>query len=266
MLYWNYENEWISFLFQLGHGSTESFSIDFEAAFGFFAGQFLLFSPVFTWILFYYLFKERLAFKEDKIFFFALITAFTLGFFLYKSLYKTMGLNYGAPAYVSGVIFVAYVISKYNLQKALKVGLLIALFFSLLGRVAFLFFLDKVQERMYASDAIVERFATHIREGDALYGDHLTIAAYINYYVPSHPTTDVGTDDRFSQYDMWRDAKEWHKDGLVLTRNTRRDENLKKYYKNVELIDTYEVIPNKRVFYTYRVSDAYTQEELKTRK
>ena len=266
MLYWNYQNDWISFLFQLGHGSTEVFKLDIEAALGFFGGQFILFSPLFTWILFYYMAKEKLVFKDDKIFFLTLTTLITLGFFLYKGLYKPMGLNYGAPAYVSGVIFVAYVISKYNLQKALKIGLIIALLFSLLGRVAMLFFLDKVQERMYASDLIVERFATHIKEGDSLYGDHLTIAAYIEYYLPNHPKADVAIDDRYSQYDMWRNEKEWHKDGVVLVRNEKRDAQLKKYYKNVELIDTHVLIPEKRVFYTYRVLNAYTHEELEARR
>lgn len=265
MLYWNYQNEWISFLFQLAHGSSDVFRLKPEAALSFFGGQFILFSPVFAWILFYYMAKEKLAFRDNKIFFLTLITLITLGFFLYKALFKNMGLNYGAPAYVSGVIFVAYIISKYNLQKTLKIGLIIALSLTLIGRVAMLFFLDKVQERMYASDKIVERFATHIKKGDSLYGDHLTIAAYIEYYLPNHPKADVGTDDRYSQYDMWRDKQEWHRDGLVLTRDTKRDDNLKKYYKNVELIDTYVVIPNKRVFYTYRVSEPYTKEELRER-
>ena len=265
MLYWNYQNEWISFLFQLAHGSTEVFTLDIKAALVFFSGQFILFSPLFTWILFYYMIKEKLAFKDDKIYFLTLTTLVTLGFFLYKGLFKPMELNYGAPAYVSGVIFVAYVISKYDLQKAFKIGLIIALVFSLIGRVAMLFFLDTVQKRMYASDLVVERFATHIKEGDKLYGDHLTTAAYIEYYLPSHQKADVGIDDRYSQYDMWRDEKEWHKDGLVLVKNEKRDAHLKKYYKNVELIDTYILIEGKRVFYTYRVSNAYTQDELKQR-
>ena len=265
MLYWNYEHEWISFLFQLAHGSSEVFKIDLEAALSFFSGQFILFSPVFTWILLYYIFKEKLAFSNDKIFLLTLVTLVTLGFFLYKSLFKNMGLNYGAPAYVSGVIFVAYIIAKYNLQKALKIGLIVAITITLIGRVAMLFFLDKVQERMYASDTIVERFSSHIKEGDALYGDHLTIAAYITYYLANHPKADVGIDDRYSQYDMWRNEREWHKDGLVLARNTKRDEQLKKYYKNVMLIDTHVVVPKKRIFYTYRVSEPYTIEELKAR-
>jgi len=265
MLWWNYQNEWISFGFQIDHGSTDNYELRLGDMFAFIAGQFGIFSPVFFWVLLYYLFKEKAFFHSEKFFFIALSTIVILTFFIYKDLYKSMGLNYAAPAYIGGVILVAYVISKYELKKTFTIGLIVALIFTLLGRIIFLFFLDKVQERMYASDKIIERFASHIKEGDRLYGGHLSTAAYIKYYVPGHPETDVAIDERYSQYDMWRDPKTWHQNGLVLTRNNRRDGELKKYYKNVELIDTYIVIPNERVFYTYRVSNAYTQDELQKR-
>ncbi len=255
MLYWNYQHDWISFLFQIDHGSADGFRVNLGDAIAFIAGQFILFSPIFTWILFYYMFKEKLAYKDDKIFFIILTTVVTLLFFIYKGLFKPMGLNYTAPAYVGAAIFVSYIITKYDLQKQLKVGLIIAIIFSLTGRIAMLFYLDKVQERMYASDRIVERFSQHIQDGDKLYGAHLTTAAYIKYYLPDHPDTDVAIDSRYSHYDMVRDEKEWHKDGLVLCRNNKREAELKKYYKSVELIDTYVVIPRIRIFYTYRVSN-----------
>jgi 4-amino-4-deoxy-L-arabinose transferase-like glycosyltransferase len=255
MLYWNYQNNWISFGFQIDHGSTDDFKLSIGDMLAFIAGQFAVFSPVFFWVLIYYLFKEKLFIKNDKLFFIALSSVVILAFFIYKDLYKSMGLNYSAPAYIGGVILVAYIISKYELKKTFKIGLIIALIFTLLGRIAFFFYLDRVQERMYASDKIVERFATHIKDGDKLYGGHLSTAAYIKYYVKGHPETDVAIDERYSQYDMWRVPATWHQDGLVLTRNDRRDNELLKYYANVELIDTYVVIPNVRVFYTYRVSN-----------
>lgn len=258
MLYWNYQHDWISFLFQIDHGSTQDYNVNINAALEFVAGQFLLFSPVFTWILFYYMIKEKLYYKDSKIFFVILPTVITLGFFTYKGFFTYMGLNYGAPAYVGSVIFVSIIITKYDLKKSLKYGLILAILFTLIGRVAMFFFLDKVQKKMYASDKIIERFATHIKDGDKLYGGHLTTAAYIKYYLPNHPDTDVGIDSRYSDYDMQRDEKNWHKDGLSLSLE-RRDKELSVYYNNVELIDTYTVIPEVRVFYTYRVSDPKTK-------
>jgi len=254
MIWWNYQHDWISFTFQLHHGSTEDFHIHLNTILEYIAGQFGVFSPVFAWILFSYIYKEKLYYRDDKIFFLTLSVAVPLGFFLYKSIYKSMALNYAAPAYVGGVIFVAYIISKYKLDKLYKIGLIIAIVFTLIGRIGLLFFLDVFQDRMYASDKIVERFSHFIKEGDKLYGAHLSTAAYIKYYLPNHPDTDVAIDSRYSQYDMWR-KDDYLQDGLVLCRDEKRDRLLHKNFQDVKLIDTYVLIPNKRVFYTYRVAN-----------
>ncbi len=255
MLYWNYQHDWISFLFQLNHGTTPTYEIRPWFIFEFFIAQFGVFSPVFAGLLFFFLIKDKLYIKDDKLFFLSLSTAVILLFFLYKSFYMSMAPSYGAPAYISGAIILAIIIAKYDLQKTFKIGLAIAIVMTLLVRVAMITNLAQLQKYMYKPQEIVERFHTHAREGDTFYGAHLTTAAYLKFYLPGHPDTDVGIDERYSQYDMWRDEATWHKDGLVLARNTRRDAELQKYYKNVELIDTYVVIPNQRIFYTYRVSD-----------
>ena len=254
MVWWNYKHDWISFLFQIHHGSSGSFNINFGSFTTFIAGQFGIFSPVFAWVLFYYLYKEKLFYKDDKLFFLALSVVITIGLFLYKSFFKTMGLNFDAPAYIAGVILVSIVISKYDLKKTFKVGLIIALIFTILGRYLFLFHLDIIRTEMYNSDKIVHRFATFAKPGDKFYGDHLATASYLKYYLPNHPDTDVATHSRYSQFDMWR-KKDFLQDGLVLMRNHRKDAQLKKLYKNVDLIDTYVVVPKRRTFYTYRVSE-----------
>jgi len=253
MLWWNYQNDWISFLFQLGHGTSESYELQLNTFFEYIGSQFGLFSPVFAALLFYYLIKDRLYFKDDKLFFISLSVALTLGFFGYKSLFKSMGVNFAAPAYIGGVIILAYIISKYELKKSFKVGLIVALFFTIVARYLMLFHLDIIREEMYNPQAPIAKFATHLKEGDKIYGDHLTTAAYLTYYLPNHPDADLAISSRFSQYDMWRE-EDYLQDGLVLTRYRKRDAELKKNFKNVELIDTYVVIPDKRVFYTYRVS------------
>jgi len=256
MVYWNYQNEWISFLFQIGHGTTETFHIQPWLILEFIGAQFGVFSPVFAGVLFFFLIKDRLYIKDDKLFFLSLSTVVILLFFTYKSFYMSMAPNYGAPAYLSGVILLAIILEKYRLHKTFKVGLGIAIFLTLLVRVAMITHLPELQRFMYKTKEVVARFYTHAKEGDHFYGAHLTTTAYLKFFIPGHPDTDLATDDRYSQYDMWRDKENWHKDGLVLVRNTKRGSQLRKYYKNVELIDTYVVVPNKRIFYTYRVSDA----------
>ena len=254
MLYWNYSHDWISFLFQIDHGSSDSYVIQPWLILEFVSSQFGVFTPVFTWVLFYYLIKERLFFKEEKLYFIALSVGVILLFFLYKSFYVSMAPSYSAPAYIGGAILLAIIFKRYELKKSFKIGLIIAIFFTLAVRTAMLTNLPDLQRFMYKSKEIVQRFYSHAKPGDKLYGAHLTTAAYIKFFVPSHPDTDVAIDSRYSYYDMVRDKENWHKDGLVLCRNDKREAELKKYYNNVELIDTYRVLP-KRVFYTYRVSN-----------
>ena len=254
MLYWNYEREWISFMFQIGHGSSESYVIEPWLILEYVSAQFGVFTPIFAWVLFYYLIKDRLYYKDDKLFFISLSVVVILLFFLYKSFYLTMNPNYGAPAYVGGAIILAIIFSKYELKRTFKVALIVALSFTIIVRIALITNLPELQRFMYKTEEVVQQFATHIKKGDHLYGAHLTTAAYMKFYLPNHPTTNIAVDSRYSHYDMVRE-KNYLRDGLVLVRNKDRTKELQKFFKNVELIDTYVVIPDKRVFYTYRVWD-----------
>lgn len=263
MLYWNYQREWISFVFQLNHGTTDSFAIQPWLIFEFVTSQLGVFSPLFAILLFFFLAKDRLYFKDDKLFFIALSTAVPILFFTYKSFYMSMAPSYSAPGYIGGAILLAIIIEKYQLRKTFKVALALAVVTTLIVRVILLTDLARLQKEMYNTKEVVAWFYQHAKASDHFYGELLTTTAYLQFFLPGHPQTDLGIDDRYSQYDIWRNDKEWHKDGLVLARNKKRDKALQKYYKNVKLIDTKVVIPDRRVFFIYRVSDAYTQEQLK---
>ncbi|MBA3024884.1 MAG: glycosyltransferase family 39 protein [Sulfurimonas sp.] len=258
MLLWNYQHDWISFNFQLDHGSSNTYEISLSSAIEYIGGQFVVFSPLFAALLFFFLVKDKLYFKENKLFFLVLATLVTLLFFLYKSLFKPMALNYAAPAYVSAVILLAYIISKHQLQKSFKIGLIIAIVLTLIGRFGILFYLEIFQDRMYGNKEAVALVQKYSRQGDAFYGDHLTTAALLQYYLPGHPESDLATGSRFSQYDMWRENK-YLKDGLVLTRDPE-ETSLKQKYKDVELLETLEVkkgINGTKTFYIYRVKTAF---------
>ncbi|WP_294962309.1 glycosyltransferase family 39 protein [Sulfurimonas sp.] len=256
MIWWNYQNDWISFAFQLGHGSTETFEIYPHLFFEFFGGQFGIFSPVFAGVLFYFLAKDKLYYKNDKLFFLALSTVVILLFFFYKSFFTRMELNYTAPAYISGAILTAYIFEHYKLVKTFKVGLIIAIVLTIIGRFGFLFYLEVLQDRMYGNREAVQLLQTHVKEGDSFYADHLTMAAYLKYYLKGHPDTDLAVASRFSQYDMWR-QNDFLKDGLVLTRDPEIN-RLNTRYNNVELIDTLTVkkgINKTKTLFIYRVSN-----------
>ncbi len=256
MLFWNYQNDWISFAFQLGHGSTQTFEMHPNLLFEFFAGQFGIFSPVFTAILFYFLIKDKLYFHDNKLFFLSLSVIVVLLFFFYKSLFTRMELNYTAPAYLGGAILTAYIFERYNMKKTFTIGLVIAITLTLIARFAFLFYLEVVQDRMYGNKEAVQLLQTYAKEKDHFYGDHLTIAAYLQYYLKGHPKTDIALPSRFSQYDMWRE-KDFLQDGLVLTRDPEL-KRLQNIYSHVKLLDTLIVkkgLKGSKTLYIYRVSD-----------
>ncbi len=260
MLWWNYQNEWISFLFQLGHGSKAELDIDFGRFLEFVGGQFGVFTPVFTAVLFYYLVKKRAFFTNEKLFYLSLSILVPLLFFFYKSLLARIELNYTAPAFIGGAVLLAYIFKEYELKKTFKAGIITALVLSAIVRIGFQTHLEIVQDRMYGNREAIALLQTYAKESDAFYGDHLTIAALMQFYLPNHPQTQIYTDTRFSQYDMWRgDTKA--KDGLYLTRDPMQKE-LSKNFNSVSLLDTLTVkrgVNGEKTFYIYRVSDSISK-------
>jgi 4-amino-4-deoxy-L-arabinose transferase-like glycosyltransferase len=256
MIWWNYQHDWISFLFQLGHGSNVEKSVDFGRFLEFFGGQFGIFTPVFTAVLFYYLVKQRAFFSDKRLFFISLSILVPLLFFFYKSLFTRMELNYTAPAYIGGAVLTAIIFERYNLKKTFKAGIITAVVLTLIVRVALITHLEVVQDRMYGNKEAVAIVQKHAKEGDAFYADHLTMAALLQFYLPNHPDTQIYNDTRFSQYDMWR-ADEPAKDGLYLTRDPMEKELLT-LFKSVTLLDTITLkrgIDRTKTYYIYRVSD-----------
>lgn len=256
MLWWNYQNDWISFTFQLEHGSSKSSEIYPNLALEFFAGQFGIFSPLFAGVLFYYLYKKRLFYEDNRLFFLSLFSVIVILFFTYKALFTRMELNYTAPAYISAAIICGYIFHAYNLERLFKISLITALIFTLLGRILFITNLEIVQDRMYGNKESVEALQKYLQEGERVYGDHLTIAAYLTYYLKDHPYADVGLESRFSQYDMWRgDAKP--QDGLFLTRDPE-EIRLQMLYGSVELLESLTFARGAngtKTLYIYRVKD-----------
>ena len=258
MVFWNYQHDWISFAFQLKYRGGDGGFYP-HLFFEFLGGQFGIFSPVFAGVFFFFMIKKKLFFKDEKLFFITLNSAVVLLFFLYKSFFTRMELNFAAPAYIGGAIITAYIFHQYKMKKTFKIGLIIAIVFSILGRILFITSLEVVQDRMYGKREAVQILNTFAKKNDAFYGDHLTLAAYLKYYLPNHPETDVLTPTRYSQYDMWR-KKDYLKDGLVLSKDEDL-KKLKKLYKDVKLLKTIKTKigfggKKTRTMYIYRVSHA----------
>ncbi len=250
MLWWNYEHNWISFAFQASHGGEGEFALNYAGEF--IGSQFLIFTPIFAWVLFASMFKHRLYYRDDRLFMLSIFTLTPLLFFLYKSFFIHIELNYSAPAYIGAAIIVALALR--DRKKTLVAGVVLALVLSVVARVALLFYLPQVQDRMYGNKEAVQMLQTHRIDSDAIYADHLTLASLITYYSPDRPEVRIPTSTRFSQYDMW-DSGSKFKAGLYLSDGDDLEE-LEELFERVELIDKISFVlkDNKsKSYYLYRV-------------
>lgn len=254
LLWWNYTHDWISFLFQLHHGGDKPQMMWnwFTELIG---AQFGVFTPVFAAVLFTFLIKERLFYRDDILFFLAVVTVFVLGFFLYKSLHTHIELNYTAPAYLCGTILTAIILYDRAMKRTFVAGVVLALLLSLAARIGLLFWLPIVQDRMYGNREAIALLQTHRHTQDALYANHLTVAALMTYYLPDHPEVRIPTPSRFSQYTMWDDGSAY-RNGLYLAYESKQ-EMLQKIFVTVSEVATLTVPRGRegsKTFHIYRVS------------
>jgi 4-amino-4-deoxy-L-arabinose transferase-like glycosyltransferase len=257
LLWWNYQHDWISFAFQLAHGSSDTFTLRPDKFFEFFGGQFAVFTPVFTALLFFYLVREKRFYSDEKLLYITLSVLVPLLFFFYKSLFKSMELNYAAPAYIGATLLVAWLVSARGLKKSYITGIVLALFLSLVARIGLLFWLEVVQDRMFGNKEAIALLQKHVEPNDAFYADHLTTASLLTYYLPNHPPSRIPTPTRFSQYDMWEKGAPL-KNGLYLAVEPMEKRLAKRFYR-VTLVDTLVVprgIGKTKTFYIYRVAYA----------
>lgn len=257
VILWNIQNDFISFTFQYKHGSaTPQSAIDLVNNLEFFGGMFIVFNPIFFALLLYLFFKKE-SYQNRNLFFVILPTLFIILFFLYKGLYKSMELNWVAPAFISACIAVAYLIKREAMKKTMIAGVILSLLMMMVIRFPLMFGLSGEQNphnRIFGFQEV----AYHIQpivEGE-VFADHLTLASTLTYYLKKEVY--IPTQTRTSQFDWWHkdmDYRSMH--GIYVSRSDRTDE-LKTIWHHVDLIEEYT--PQKegyigRTFYIYKVSN-----------
>lgn len=254
MVFWNYKNDWISFMFQLNHGGLAKTELHYNYILEFFGGHFGVITPVFFTLMLMMIFYKKFYKSEVEVY---LLIAFmtTFFFFLYKALYARMELNYDAPAFISASILVSVYMYNKGYKKLFFYGVVTALVLTLLARVGLLFFTIHMQDRMVGYQESVELLAKHREANDALYGNHILSASLLSFYLKDNPETNIANNTRFSQYDMWKKPL---KDGLILSYENISYDLMTKY-ESVKVVDKYELFKGEKLFktfYIYRVSGA----------
>ena len=266
LIWWNYTHDWISFMFQLHHGGMGKHTIHIDKFLAFFGGQVGIFTPTFFIIALIEslrIIKHPFSNRFNAQALFAVTFLQPLLFFSYKSFFQSMEINYAAPIYLTATLlnatFFLHVYARPRFKALLHYSLLFALLLSLGARYAMMFKLIYVQDRMVGFKEAVSRLEHHIKEGDAFYGNHLTTAALLSYYLHDHPDADVGIDSRFSQYDLWRQNSAYPS-GLFLSYEPI-ESALSKHFSTYSVVDTYPVYKGSKLFktfYVYRVNAKLT--------
>ena len=147
--YWNYQNEFASFVFQSSErtSSITEFKISPKNFFGAIGHQMFLLLPVLflIFITFTYKYAKRalLKFKlpnSKTLFLLAFFVPTFVGFFILTPIYWVK-LNWMMPSYISGIIIAGMFISK----KLLKIQIIFSIVFHLLVSLQILFYLVPIK-------------------------------------------------------------------------------------------------------------------------
>ena len=147
--YWNYQNDFASFVFQSSErtSSISEFKISPKNFFGAIGHQMLLLLPVLflIFVTFTYKYVKRILFKfklpsSKTLFLLAFFVPTFVGFFLLTPIYWVK-LNWMMPSYITGIIIAGMFISK----KLLKVQIIFSVVFHVLFSLQILFYLIPIK-------------------------------------------------------------------------------------------------------------------------
>ena len=234
VIIWNYQNNWISFSFQYKHGGESSQPINFLYFTEYIGNLFILFSPVFAFVLLKNIFnKEKNSYLLHSF-------LFLLLFFAYKALYARMLLNWFAPMIFGGVIFIAYFANKN--KKVLLWGVMVSVILSLLIRFPLFFHLPKeanIKNRVFGYEMAIKDFKKYIKKDYLVCTDYLTNSAMLEYYLKLPSVYDPFT-TRMSYYKFkYKDFDYSGKNCIVFSDN-EISKKLKKQCKEFKLIKKFE--------------------------
>ena len=260
IVYWNYQNDWISIKFQYNHGTSKGFTFAGWDFILFILGSlFVIPTPVFGYVFLKYLsLKDYLRNKE--VLYFVFLSLVPMLFFFYKGFFKKMELNWIIPAFISSIVLIGYAVAKYKLKKAFKYGMILSIFLVIVLKLAPVLPFPaqlNIAERLIGYKEAVLEFEKYILDDDLIFSDHLTTASMLTFYLPDHPMTHINVPSRFSQYTLW-DAKDgifnFDKRGIYFGKYDAY-EFLKQKYRYVIPIDVIKVTPYnafEKKFYVYR--------------
>jgi len=208
VLIWNYQHDFISFLFQLEHGVAEEKVFHAKAFFEFVGLQFVLFHPLYLAPLFYFIVKDKQRFEKGKVYL-LLPFLFVILFFSYNAAFKEANAQWAAGAYLSAAVLLGYYFAKYDMRK-LMIGIVaFSTFLLIILKTPLGDYIPPI-ERLHNRLGHIDKFKSEIAamELDIDHYDYLVIDDYhgseVAYFFKKYDNVIVLSNARFNQFNIWR--------------------------------------------------------------
>ena len=115
VIIWNYQHNWISFIFQINHGFDGIRHIRFSSVGDYIGSQIGLGGPIMMLAILYYVIRYNIVnIRNDNLAFVFWPFLFVFGFFANSSLYAFVGANWTSPGLTSGLILLAFWLDKFD--------------------------------------------------------------------------------------------------------------------------------------------------------
>lgn len=192
VIIWNYQYNWVSFLFQFHHGvNTSHFKITFDNLFDYLSGQILISNFILFFSLIFFLYKDyKIIFTDEKLKFLFIFFIIPFVVFLYFSFTKHMEANWAIVSYISGYILLARLLIVHNKLNIIKYSLIVIIIVFILFKTMILWFptilYDKVPnlKQFTGNQILIEKFSKEINNDSIIfacdYGDAAKLSFYYN--------------------------------------------------------------------------------------
>lgn len=268
VIIWNYQHQWISFVFQFKHGVSETRVINF-AGLGDYVGSFIgaanpfisLPLLVFIWI------KRKLILKDDRYLLLICIFAFVTLFFAYNSLYKFMEANWVAPAYIGGIVFLAGCLAETNINWIHRTAIGLVLFLLPILKMPEVFVPREYQNKIPAINAFMgnkqlyQQIKTnYIKSNDIILSCDYGNASRGWYYLGLGRTYVLNNFKFSNSYAYWNQSLSMPIKSAVYFCDGNDEQyllQLKQYFKNVEpagIVKYHDSFVDNKL-YVYRLSN-----------
>lgn len=220
VIFWNAQNDWISFTFQLDHGIQKKHNFSWTMMWKFLAGSMAVFHPILSFVLFGFIAKNlRQNLTDSRMLFLLLPLFFVLPFFAYNAGFTKAEINWALPGFLSAGVFLGHKMRHMKKTLLASTGLTVLAVF--IVKLAVFLPIDEglkeFKQRFISFEAFKSKLKVNPKKYDYILGEYHGRAADLAYALQMPNKITIVTPERFSQFDLWRaqdfgvSYKKWQK-------------------------------------------------------